>query len=95
MNATKAFNMDSEFYSDFCPEHGYWYVFGDTTGFAYSEHISREMAEIAVEILSSRKETLSSHTQRADCKCLCGYVGAYIRHEHDRGWPECPACGMV
>lgn len=36
MNKSEAFKLDTEFYVDFDNNCGYWCVFGNNTGFAYS-----------------------------------------------------------
>ena len=56
MNAAQAFKKDETFYAD--KEDGYWYVFGDYTGFAYKECRNEEEAnKLAKEYNNQKKKT--------------------------------------
>jgi hypothetical protein len=45
----EALKVDKSFYAD--EDNECWYVFGDNSGFAYSEHPDKETAERAAETM--------------------------------------------
>lgn len=64
MSKAEALRIDDEFYVDFDEEYGDWFVFGDSTGFAYSQHGSEREAERAAEKLSRMKSRMRAASLR-------------------------------
>lgn len=74
LSRREALKQDKSFYAD--EEDGYWYVFGDNSGFAYSSHGTKEEATVAAKAMKSKVNEAKNHLGNNEYNTWAGWRAA-------------------